>query len=86
VALLAAAGIAPAAHDCRVARRLTGYAGPRAGQSKTPALRNPLAAILAIVGTFARRHPCAGAEHGILHRIVDLILHRAIARPTAGHR
>jgi len=27
----------------------------------------------------------ARAKHGVLHGIVDLVLHRAVARPSAGH-
>ena len=86
LAVLAAAPVDAAAHHRRVAHRLTRHAGPRAGQGKAPALGNALAAVLAIIGTFTGRHPRAGAEHGVLDRVVNLVLHRPIGRPTAGHR
>src|SRR4051812_2463509 len=68
-----------------VAHRLAGDTGAYSGQRFAPLLRDRLAAIIAFLRTLAVGRQCAGAENGLLHRILDLLLDRAVARPSAGH-
>src|SRR4051794_17717177 len=71
--------------DRLIAQGLAGDAGAHPGQGVAPFLGDRFAAIVAFFGAVARRRQRAGAQDRILHRIVDLVLHRAIARPSAGH-
>src|SRR3546814_5726651 len=86
LAVLATAAVDPRLPAPRVARRLAGDAGAAAGQGLAPRLRNPLAAILAIIGAFALGEAEARQFDGVGHRVVDLFLHGAVARPAIGHR
>src|SRR3546814_1522080 len=84
LAVLATAAVDPRLPAPRVARRLAGDAGAAAGQGLAPRLRNPLAAILAIIGAFALGEAEARQFDGVGHRVVDLFLHGAVARPAIG--
>ncbi len=61
--------------------------GAGAGEGAAAGLRDLLAALSAMRFALAGRRGEAGArrEHRILHGVVDLILNRAVARPTACH-
>src|SRR5574338_116106 len=85
LAVLAAAAVDGRMDDRLVALRLAGDAGAHAGQRLAPLLRDRLAAIVAFLGALALRRQRAGAKDRILHRVLDLILNRAVARPSAGH-
>ena len=71
--------------DRLVAHRLAGDAGADAGQGRAAFLGDRLAAIVAFLGALALRGQRAGAQHGVLDRVVDLVLHRAVAGPSTGH-
>ena len=71
-------------HGC-IPLGLAGYAGAYAGEGGLAAFRNRLTAVVAIFGAWSSRQACACAGHCILDAIVDLVLHRAVARPAAGH-
>src|SRR4051794_41520445 len=68
-----------------VAHGLAGDAGANAGQRIAALLRDRLAAIVAFLGALTMRRQSAGAQNGVLHRILDLLLDRPVARPSAGH-
>ena len=85
LAILAAPSIDGRVANRLVARRLAGNAGADARKRLAPLLRDGLAAIVAFLGAFARRRQSTGAQDRILHRVVDLVLNRAIARPSTGH-
>jgi hypothetical protein len=69
-----------------VALALARDAPSHPGEDVAALLRDRLAAVVAMGGAFARRRFGAGALHGILHRVFDLVLHRAVARPAASHQ
>ena len=69
----------------RVALRLAGDAGAHARQGLAAALGDRLAAIVAIGRRSRPPASAPGAEHRVLDGVVDLVLHRAVARPAAGH-
>ena len=72
-------------YDKPVTFGLTGYASPDSGKGFASLIRNRLAAIVAFLGAFAMRSKRAGTKDRVLHRIVDLVLNRAVARPSTGH-
>src|SRR5215207_445440 len=71
--------------DRLVALGLAGDAGADARQRLAPLLRDRLAAIVAFLGALALRRQRTRAKDRVLHRVVDLVLNRAIARPSASH-
>ena len=85
LAVLAPAPVDAGGHPPLVAFRLAGHAGAHAGEGAAAGFGDLLAAFGAFVAALAHGHAGAGREDGVLHRIVDLILHRAVARPAAGH-
>ena len=66
-------------------RGLARYASPHARQSGAAAFGDGFAAVVAIFGAFSRWHARAGSGDGVLDAIVDLVLHRAVTGPSAGH-
>src|SRR5690606_11306454 len=84
-AVLAAAAVDAAVDDLRVPARLAGDAGPHAGNRLAAPFGDVLAAFLAMDRALSARQPRARREHRVLHGIVDLVLNRAVARPSAGH-
>lgn len=89
LAVLASAAVDADGGRARVAAGLAGDAGPGAGHGEAALGGDLLAAFdamrLALAGRRRRRKPRPRRQHGVLHRILDLILHRAIARPAACH-
>src|SRR5437868_6245067 len=85
LAILAAAAIDRRVDDALIALRLAGDAGAHARQRLAPLLRDRLAAIVAFLGALALGRQRAGAQHGVFHRVLDLLFDRAVARPSAGH-
>ena len=71
--------------DRFVAFRLAGDAGANAGHGLATFRGDGLAAIVAFLCGLAGGQALPGRGDGILHRVVDLVLNRAVARPTAGH-
>src|SRR5690349_6236765 len=71
--------------DRLVALGLAGDAGPHARKRLAAFLRDWLAAIVAFLRALPLRSQRSGAQHGVLHRIVNLVLNRAVAGPSAGH-
>jgi hypothetical protein len=71
--------------DALVALRLAGDAGSNPGKSFSPLLGYGFTAIVAFLGALALGCQCPGAKEGILNRIVDLVLNRAVSCPSAGH-
>src|SRR4051794_26004383 len=86
LAILAAAAVDRRMGHRFVAFGLAGDAGADAGQGLAPLLGDELAAIVAFLGALARRRQSTGAQDRVLHRIVDLVLHRAVACPPASHQ
>src|SRR4249919_3416682 len=84
LAILAATPIDGRIDDGLVARGLASDASPHARQRLATPLRDRLAAIVAFLGAVAPRRHRPGAKDGVLHRIVDLVLNRAVASPSAG--
>ena len=68
-----------------VAATLTRHAGSHSRQRPPPAFGDVVAAECTEQFTRSAWHAGACGQDRISHRIVDLILHRAIARPTASH-
>jgi hypothetical protein len=68
-----------------VAFGLASDAGANARERVAALLRDRLAAIVAFESAVALRRQGTGAKDRILHRVVDLVLNRAVARPSAGH-
>src|SRR5947199_188128 len=60
-------------------------AGPHSWQGVSALLRDRLAAIVTFLRAFAAGSQGSSTQHSVLHGIVDLILNRAIASPSAGH-
>src|SRR5437868_1226356 len=85
LAVLRAAAIDGRVRDGLVALRLAGDASTDAGQRLAATLRDRLAAVVALLRALALRCQRAGAQDRVLHRVVDLVLNRAIARPSTGH-
>lgn len=75
------------ARECRaqVALVLTRNTGSNARHGLTTTQRNRLATFVAFLRAFARRHPGTSRQHSIRYRIINLILHRPITRPSIGH-
>jgi hypothetical protein len=69
----------------RVARCLAGHAGPNPRERLATPFRNRLPTFDAMGLARARRHSGPRYQHRIHDSVVDLILHRAVARPSAGH-
>jgi hypothetical protein len=72
--------------DRAVAGRLTRNAGSYAGNGGAPLGRDDFSALVALVGTFAARKKRPRKANGVFDAIVNLILHRAVPRPSASHR
>src|SRR5579872_1319511 len=68
-----------------VALCLAGDARADARKHLTSLFRDRLAAIIAFLRTLAARCEGAGTKDRIFHSVVDLVLNRAVARPTTGH-
>jgi hypothetical protein len=85
LAVFAASPIHMRVDDSFVALALAGYAGARARQGLTPTGWDSLATILAMAKASTGWHPCTGAADRVAYRVINLILHRAIARPSTGH-
>src|SRR5687767_7210765 len=85
LAVLAAAAVDGGVGDGLVALRLAGDAGAHPGERLAALRRNRLAAIVAFLGTLPLGGERTGAKDRVLHRVVDLVLDRAVASPSAGH-
>src|SRR3546814_20337426 len=79
LAVLATAAVDPRLPAPRVARRLAGDAGAAAGQGLAPRLRNPPAAILALLRAFAAAEAEARQFAHVRHRVVAVFLPVAVA-------
>src|SRR5690606_24686666 len=86
LAVLAAAPVDADGSARGVAGALAGDAGAHSGERAAPRLGNALAAIVAMLGALPERRFGPGAQHRVLDRVIDLVLHRAVARPAACHR
>jgi hypothetical protein len=84
--VLAAPAIEAALAPAGIARGLSLDAGSDTRQRATACFDNRLTAFVTIWCTLAGRHTPARFQHRIAHGVVDLILHRAIARPAARHQ
>lgn len=71
--------------DQLVADRLTSDAGPRSWLGLPSWFRYWFATVVAVFGTLASAQSGACSVHSIFHRVVDLLLHRAIPRPSTSH-
>ena len=69
----------------RIPRGLAGYARAHAGEGGLATFGNRLTAVVAIFGAWSSGQARTCAGHCVLNAIVDLVLHRAVARPAAGH-
>lgn len=69
-------------NDLLVADRLAGHASARSRQCLPPLLRDQLSAV---VRSFARFQASPYRLDSIPDRVVNLVLRRAVARPSAGH-
>jgi hypothetical protein len=72
-------------NDGLVSFRLASDTGANAGQRLAPLLRDRLSAIVAFHRAFALRRQRPSAKDRVLHRIVDLVLHRTVATPSTSH-
>jgi hypothetical protein len=71
-------------HDGPVAFRLAGNASAHAGQCSAALDRDWLTAVVAVIRALSSRHAKASRLDRVLHRVINLVLHCAIARPSAG--
>jgi len=85
LAVLASSAIDGRVDYPRVAFRLARDAGADARDGLAALLGNRLAAVIAFLCALALWSQRTGTKDRILHRIVDLVLNRAVARPTSGH-
>src|SRR6478736_9859848 len=85
LAVLAAAAVDPTVDLARFPPGLTRNACTHAGQGLAARRGDRLAAFVAELRAFAGGHVGPRGEHRVLHRVVDLVLHRAVARPASGH-
>lgn len=68
-----------------IALPLTDHAGTHTRQCLAPTSGDGLATIFAMLKAFTSGHPRASPADCVAYCIINLILHRAIARPSAGH-
>jgi len=85
LAIFAAPPVDLGMNDSFVAQRLAGYTGAGTRQCLAPAGRDGLAAVFAMFQPFTSGHPRACAADRVAYGVIDLILHRAVARPSTGH-
>src|SRR5690349_21799419 len=85
LAILAASAVDGRVDDGLVALGLAGDAGADTGQRVAAAFGDGLAAIVAFLGTVTLGRQRTGAKDRVLHGVVDLVLNRPVARPSAGH-
>jgi hypothetical protein len=85
LAVLAAAPIDPEMGGFTILRRLTGDAFLHAGYCLAASFGNFCVAFFAMRFAFARGHFRPGAQDRVFHRVVDLILHRAVRCPSVRH-
>lgn len=85
LAVLVAASINAGEFRLLFAYGLTGDAGPRADQRHSASQRDRLAAFLAFFESNTRRHTRSRSRQSIPHAILDLILNRALRRPSTCH-
>lgn len=85
LAIFAASPIDAGMYDSFIALRLARYAGTCAGKCLAPTSRDGFAAVFAVVEPLAGRQPQACAADRVTYGIINLILHRTIARPSTGH-
>tara|TARA_R110001606_G_scaffold105716_1_gene229999 strand:+ start:35091 stop:35633 length:543 start_codon:yes stop_codon:yes gene_type:complete len=86
LAVLAATPVEAGTLPVGIANGLTDNTGSCAGQGAAARIRDFVTAFGAIFGGVSGRHIGSSAFHCVRNRVVDLILYRAIARPTACHR
>ncbi len=68
-----------------VALGLTADAGSNTWQGRTTAIRYRTAAFLTFIRAFSERHARPRGQNRVDHRVINLILYRAIARPAIRH-
>ena len=85
LAVLAAPAVEPERRRAAIPRRLALDAGPNAGQNTAPSLWDFVAACFAMGFALARWHAGTRSEHPVDDGVVDLILHRPVRSPSAGH-
>jgi hypothetical protein len=85
LAIFAAASIDGRKGKFTIVLRLASDASYGARQSTTAGFRDLFAALAAMIIAIARRHSLSRKLYGICDRIVDLILHSAVTRPSTGH-
>ena len=85
LAVLAAPAIERGPRGTGILARLAGNAGARAGQGAATSLGNFFTAECTVRFACTRRHAGSRKVHRFGDRVVDLILHGTVARPTACH-
>jgi hypothetical protein len=85
LAVLAATPVEAGTLPAGIANGLTDNTGSCAGQGAAARLGNFVTAFGAKFGGVSGRHIGSSAFHCVRNRVVDLILYRAITRPTARH-
>src|SRR5690606_36144311 len=78
LAVLAAAAVDADGPARGIAGTLAGDAGAYAGERAAPRFGDAFAALVAMLGAVSAWRLGAGAQHRVLDRVVDLILHRAV--------
>ena len=68
-----------------IVKRLTLHARAHAGNRFAPFERDVLIAVVASIGPFARGDEAPGKLDSILNAVIDLILDRSVAAPSACH-
>lgn len=71
--------------DSFITSPLAGYAGTCAWQCLAPTSWDGFPTVFAMLEALASWHPRAGAADRITYSVINLILYRAIARPSSGH-
>ncbi|EIZ77952.1 hypothetical protein WSK_3428 [Novosphingobium sp. Rr 2-17] len=85
LAIFAASPVHMRVNDSFIALPLAGYAGARTRQCLTPTCGDGLATVFTMLKALASWHPPTGAADRVTYSVINLILHRAIARPSTGH-
>lgn len=68
-----------------VAFRLATHARAYAGKRLASPIRYAVTTVFALIASFAARHTNSSRADSVADGVVDLVLNRAISRPSAGH-